>query len=190
MFLCEALGCLHSHYATPGCKETPHLQIQNTTDREINHTTNGCCDWWETAALWSYARWPEEPVQKGAKWAIIWHSAVFRPKRASSFFLTRRSEGREAPHLLLLMVQLQVVPHPPSWPLRCGFPPLLIIPTSSWEDIFPHCNQKESWFFLAWLCPLSSQRYPEAPWVWRRGTVRGGKGLTVPRDSPSLPHNR
>lgn len=133
---------------------------------------------------------PEEPVQKGAKWAIIWHSAVFRPKRASSFFLTRRSEGREAPHLLLLMVQLQVVPHPPSWPLRCGFPPLLIIPTSSWEDIFPHCNQKESWFFLAWLCPLSSQRYPEAPWVWRRGTVRGGKGLTVPRDSPSLPHNR
>lgn len=114
----------------------------------------------------------------------------YSDQKASSFFLTRRSEGREAPHLLLLMVQLQVVPHPPSWPLRCGFPPLLIIPTSSWEDIFPHCNQKESWFFLAWLCPLSSQRYPEAPWVWRRGTVRGGKGLTVPRDSPSLPHNR
>lgn len=47
MFLYEALWCLHSHYSTPGYKETPnhrHLQIQNTTDREINHTTNGC--WW------------------------------------------------------------------------------------------------------------------------------------------------
>lgn len=61
------------------------------------------------------------------------------------------------------------------------FPPLLIIPAFSWEDIFPHCDQNESGSFLSWLCPLSLQRYPTAFWHCR-GRGWKGKGLAIPRD--------
>lgn len=116
-------------------------------------------------------------------------NARTQPKGGFPCLLSRGTEGKEQSHIYRLWWCSYKWPPPPPHPPR-GFPPLLFIPASSWEDMFPHCDQNESGFFLSWLCPLSPQRYPAALWLCRGkvGRVRGlpSRGTSTPSAPPTL----